>query len=170
MSTDRAAGEVTDAGSASATATVTVRELVQGDAERVIQLDRLITGADRSATWDQYVGRLLSIIALDSFEYPPWGCFVAECGNEIIGFLMAERQTQAYGLPPGVRIVAIAVHPDYRRRGVGAQLVEALCDRARAEGIDDVFSVLPEEDERDSAFLERQGFKAAQFKVLTRSA
>ena len=152
------------------TETVTIRELVQGDAERVIELDREIGGDDRSATWDQYVGRLLSIIALDSFEYPPWGCFVAETGGKLIGFLMSERQSQTYGLPPGVRIVAIAVHPDYRRMKVGSQLVEMLCEKSRAEGIEQVFSVLLSEDERDAVFLERQGFETSNFKVLSRAA
>ena len=150
--------------------TVTIRELVQGDAERVMELDREITGDDRSSTWDEYVGRLLSIIALDSLEYPPWGCFVAESEGEIVGFLMSERQSQAYGLPPGVRIVAIAVHPEYRRRQVGSELVRALCEKSRAEGIERVFSVLLSEDERDARFLERQGFETADFKVLSREA
>ena len=154
----------------SSTETVTIRELLQGDAEQVMELDRLISGTDRSSTWDQYVGRLLSIIALDSFEYPPWGCFVAEVNGEIIGFLMSERQSQAYGLPPGVRIVAIAVHPAFRRRKVGSQLVRALCEKSREEGIDRVFSVLLSEDERDAEFLEGQGFAPADFRVLSRSA
>jgi GNAT superfamily N-acetyltransferase len=148
---------------------IDIRELQQGDAENVMALDQEIRGPDRSSTWDQYVGRVLDIIALDSLEYAPWGCFVAvdrDRGGEIIAFLMSERQTASYGLPPGVRIVAMAVHPDYRRQGIGSRLVDMLTEKAKAEGVCNMFSVLLDEDERDASFLERNGFSGAHFKVF----
>ncbi len=150
---------------------ISIRELYQGDAERVLALDQEIRGPDRSATWDQYVGRVLEIIALDSLEYAPWGCFVAideDQGDEIVAFLMSERQTASYGLPPGVRVVAMAVHPDYRRQGLGSRLIDALTQKAKADGLDNMFSVLLDEDERDASFLERNGFSGAHFKVFTK--
>ena len=115
---------------------IEIRELQQGDAESVLLLDQEIRGPDRSLTWDQYVGRVLEVIALDSLEYAPWGCFVAvdreSDDNDVVAFLMSERQSSTYGLPPGVRIVAMAVHPDYRRMGIGSQLVEALTNKAQS--------------------------------------
>ena len=150
---------------------IAIRELLQGDAESVLTLDQEIRGPDRSVTWDQYVGRVLDIIALDSLEYAPWGCFVAvDKGRdgEIVAFLMSERQTASYGLPPGVRVVAMAVHPDYRRQGVGSQLIDALTQKAKADGLSNMFSVLLDEDERDASFLERNGFSGAHFKVFTK--
>ena len=150
---------------------IEIRELQQGDAESVLALDQEIRGPDRSLTWDQYVGRVLEVIALDSLEYAPWGCFVAtdqERDGEIVAFLMSERQSSTYGLPPGVRIVAMAVHPDYRRNGIGSRLVEALTAKAKSDGIHSMFSVLLDEDERDAAFLERNGFTGAHFKVFTK--
>lgn len=117
------------------------------------------------------MGRVLEIVALDSLEYAPWGCFVAvdqERDGEIVGFLMSERQSSTYGLPPGVRIVAMAVHPDYRRAGIGSRLVEALTDKAKSDGIQSMFSVLLDEDERDASFLARNGFSSAHFKVYTK--
>ena len=150
---------------------IEIRELQQGDADNVLALDQEIRGPDRSLTWDQYVGRVLQIVALDSLEYAPWGCFVAvdqERGGDIIAFLMSERQSSSYGLPPGVRIVAMAVHPDYRRQGVGSKLVTALTAKAKSDGVTSMFSVLLDEDERDASFLERNGFSSAQFKVFTK--
>ncbi len=150
---------------------IEIRELQQGDAESVILLDQEIRGPDRSLTWDQYVGRVLEIIALDSLEYAPWGCFVAvdqESDRDIVAFLMSERQSSTYGLPPGVRIVAMAVHPDYRRMGIGSRLVKALTQKAKADGIETMFSVLLDEDERDAAFLARNGFSNAHFTVYTK--
>ena len=150
---------------------IEIRELQQGDAGSVLALDQEIRGPDRSLTWDQYVGRVLQIVALDSLEYAPWGCFVAvdqEHGDDIIAFLMSERQSSSYGLPPGVRIVAMAVHPEYRRLGVGSKLVTTLIEKAKSDGMTSVFSVLLDEDERDASFLERNGFSSAQFKVFTK--
>ena len=150
---------------------IEIRELQQGDADSVLSLDQEIRGPDRSLTWDQYVGRVLEIMALDSLEYAPWGCFVAvdaERDGEIVAFLMSERQSSTYGLPPGVRIVAMAVHPDYRRMGIGSRLIDALTEKAKTDNIESIFSVLLDEDERDAAFLARNGFSGAHFKVYTK--
>ena len=90
---------------------VDVRQIRQTDSEAVRTLDSRIQGDDRSLTWDTYVEGLLSIIELDWLQYPPWGYFVAEDEPGLVGFLLSERQTTAYGLPPGARIVAMAVDP-----------------------------------------------------------
>ena len=145
-----------------------IRQLQQDDAGAVRMLDASIQGDDRSTTWDTYVERLLSIIELDWLQYPPWGCFVAEDDSGLVGFLLSERQTTAYGLPPGVRIVAMAVEPSRRRRGIGSQLIKALEVQAREEGIDQIYSVLLAEDERDSEFLETAGFNASDLKIYAK--
>ena len=145
-----------------------IRQIRQDDATAVRALDASIQGDDRSMTWDTYVERLLSIIELDWLQSPPWGCFVAEDESGLVGFLLAERQTTAYGLPPGARIVAMAVEPSRRRQGIGKLLIEALETQAREEGIEQVYSVLLAEDERDSKFLESSGFNASDLKIYAR--
>ena len=145
-----------------------IRQIRQDDAAAVRALDASIQGDGRSATRDTYVERLLSIIELDWLQYPPWGCFVAEDESGLVGFLLSERQTTAYGLPPGARIVAMAVEPSKRRLGIGRQLVEALEVQARTEGIEQIYSVLLAEDERDSKFLESSGFNASELKIYAK--
>lgn len=147
---------------------IDIRPIRQTDSEAVRDLDSRIQGDDRSATWDTYVERLLSIIELDWLQYPPWGCFVAEDESGLVGLLLSERQTTAYGLPPGVRIVAMAVDPSKRRAGIGKRLVGALEDQARDEGIDQIYSVLLAEDDRDSRFLESAGFNASDLKIYSK--
>ena len=97
---------------------------------------------------------------------PVWGSFVAEIDDNLVGFILAERQSVGYGLPPGARIVAIAVHPDQRQKGIGRLLLEALKDDSRSRGIRQIFSVLMAEDQRDIDFLASCGFDSAQVKVL----
>ncbi len=147
---------------------IDVRQIRQTDADAVRALDSSIQGDDRSVTWDTYVERLLSIIELDWLQYPPWGCFVAEDESGLVGFLLAERQTTAYGLPPGARIVAMAVEPSKRRAGIGRLLVGALEAQSREEGIDQIYSVLLAEDDRDSKFLESAGFNASDLKIYAK--
>lgn len=147
---------------------IDIRPIRQTDSEAVRDLDSSIQGDDRSATWDTYVERLLSIIELDWLQYPPWGCFVAEDESGLIGFLLSERQTTAYGLPPGARIVAMAVDPSKRRAGIGKRLVDALEEQARGEGIDQIYSVLLAEDDRDSCFLESAGFNASDLTIYSK--
>jgi GNAT superfamily N-acetyltransferase len=145
-----------------------IRQIQQDDAAAVRTLDACIQGDDRSATWDMYVERLLSIIELDWLQYPPWGCFVAQDESGLVGFLLSERQTTAYGLPPGARIVAMAVEPSRRRQGIGRRLVEALEVQARSEGIERIYSVLLAQDERDSKFLETSGFNSSDLKIYAK--
>jgi ribosomal protein S18 acetylase RimI-like enzyme len=138
-----------------------------GDAEAVRALDALVLGKDRSAAWAEYVDRFLSVSRLRSMTLPSWGSLIAESGTQPVGFLLAERQTLGYGLPTGVRIVAVAVHPEFRRQGVGQMLVDELKNECRRNGIPQIYSVLQSEDERDARFLASCGFQDAPVRVLS---
>ena len=104
---------------------VTIRRMQQGDADAVRELDGQILEGDRSTTWDLLVERYLEVSDLETLILPPWGCHVGEHDGEIVAFILAERQVPVYGLPAGARIVAMAVHPNMRRMGLGKQLVDA---------------------------------------------
>lgn len=145
---------------------VTTRALTSDDAAAVRQLDQEILGADRSSSWDEYMDRFLAMSRLSYATRPWWGSQVAEVDGRVVGFILAERQSAGYGLPPGARIVAIAVHPDFRRIGVGQRLIDALKDDCRRQGITQIYSLLEMEDQRDADFLEACGFDAAKLKVF----
>ena len=146
---------------------VTIRRLSDSDADEVRKLDGLILGPDRSGTWDEYVGRFLATSKVSVMSMPTWGSFVAEEDGHLVGFILAERQSAGYGLPPGVRIVAIAVHPEHRRKGIGRLLVQALKNDSKARGVRQIFSALRVEDERDFDFLTSCGFDGANVRILT---
>ena len=145
-----------------------IRQLRQSDSDMVRELDKRILGPDRSQTWATYLERFLEVGELDVLPHPPWGCFVAEQDGELAGFLMSEKQSSGYGLPPGARIVALSVAPEAQRQGVGTRLVNALSEYCREQGIDRIYSILRAEDERDAAFLTACGFETASVKVFSR--
>ena len=147
---------------------VAIRRMQQGDADAVRELDGQILEGDRSTTWDLLVQRYLEVSDLETLILPPWGCHVGEHDGEIVAFILAERQVPVYGLPAGARIVAMAVHPNMRRMGLGKQLVDALVEDCAALGIEEVYSVLRSEDERDAAFLASCGFSESRVRLLSK--
>ncbi|MBT5253811.1 MAG: GNAT family N-acetyltransferase [Chloroflexi bacterium] len=109
---------------------------------------------------------MLSIIELDWLQYPSRGCYVAE--TYLVRFLLAERQTTAYVLQPGARIVAIAVEPSLRRARIGKILVQALERQARYENIKQIYSILLAEVESDSKFLESYRSSTSDLKIYAK--
>lgn len=145
-----------------------LRRLTRDDAEAVRELDSLILGRDRSVTWAEYMERFLAFSRLSSQSLPWAGSQVAEIGGKVVGFLLAERQSSGYGLPPGTRIVAVAVRPGHRLAGIGRKLVEALIEDCRRQGVKHVYSVLQDHDQRDSDFLSACGLSPAPVRVFAR--
>lgn len=102
-------------------AAVHVREAIRGDLDDLQRLER----ACFSDPWsrEQLEGELAE---------PSCRCIVAcETGGRMLGYCF-------YGLAAGIcEIHSIAVHPDCRRRGLGAMLVEHVLARAdgRAERV-----------------------------------
>ena len=114
---------------------VTARRLQRDDADAVRELDSLILGQDRSSTWAEYIDRFLAFSRLGTQALPWSGSQVAEVEDGVVGFLLAERQSSGYGLPPGVRVVAVAVHPKFRNQGIGRKLIEALRADSKRQGM-----------------------------------
>ena len=143
-----------------------VRPMRADDADDVRELDRLILGDDRSSTWDAHVARFLEISDYGALAHPPLGCFVARQGGRLLGFILGEAQAGEYGLPRGIWIVAVGVHPEARRQGVGRTLVESVLKQCGEKGITDIYAVLRPEDTRDMEFLKSCGLSDTPITVL----
>ena len=131
----------------------------QGDADAVRAIDRQIPSPDRSASWDEYVRRFLAASSL-GVSVARWsGSEVAEIDGQIVGFLLAETEKREFGLPTETRVVAVAVRPEVRRRGIGRRLIDALKAHCRENGVAEITAVLRVEDERDVAFLRACAFE-----------
>jgi GNAT superfamily N-acetyltransferase len=88
---------------------------------------------------------------------------VAEAGGELVGVLSASWQRAIH--VPGVyaTIQDLWVAADWRSRGVGAELVEAIASQARARGVGRLEVGLPRESfaaiASTRSFYERNGFE-----------
>ena len=82
----------------------------------------------------------------------PDTCFVAEEEGEILGVILTGHDgRRGY-------IYHTAVHPGYRRRGIGEGLVGAAVEALRRNGISKAALVAFSKNEEGNAFWERMGF------------
>ncbi len=84
----------------------------------------------------------------------PDTCFVAEENDEIVGVILSGNDGRR-GF-----IHHTAVSPDYRRKGIGAELLDHAMNALKACGITKVALVVFERNETGNAFWEKQGFSA----------
>jgi ribosomal protein S18 acetylase RimI-like enzyme len=82
--------------------------------------------------------------------------FVAEVGDEIVGFLLGDFRGPPGGETNGW-IDMLGVMPDYQSMGIGRKLVEAFCEQCRKEGVRTRVVVLSS-NTRLTRFWERAGF------------
>ena len=145
---------------------ISVRPMRPDDADDVHRLDHLILGDDRSITWDQNVTRFIEQSDYGALPHPSLGCFVALRNNLLVGFLLAEVRAGKYGLPNGMWIVAVGVHSEQRRHGIGSMLVEQLQAQCSERGITAIYAALESEDTRDMNFLKSCGLSPSPITVL----
>ncbi len=87
-------------------------------------------------------------------ERNPTTCLVSETDGKLIGVIMAGNDgRRGY-------IYHTAVHPSYRKQGIGSSLVEAVLQGLKQLGISKVALVVFTKNKDGNAFWEKQGFTA----------
>lgn len=86
----------------------------------------------------------------------PTTCFVAEDNGKVIGVIIAGHDGRR-GF-----IYHTTVHTDYRRQGIGKQLVERALSALEAEGINKAALVVFARNENGNAFWEKIGFTSRE--------
>lgn len=86
----------------------------------------------------------------------PDTCFVAEEHGQIVGVILAGSDgRRGY-------IYHTAVHPQYRRRGIAAQLVETVLQALRRAGVNKASLVVFADNEAGNRFWQKMGFLPRQ--------
>ena len=105
---------------------INIRRCMISDAHRIYELSMKELGYKFSEEQvEANVRRLIGI--------PTNLILVAECGDEVVGFIHAVNHEPVYA-PPMKNILGLAVDPAYRKNGLGRQLVEAVEEWARETG------------------------------------
>lgn len=135
--------------------TVVVRPLTPDDLEAVIALDARIVGRRR----DEYFGvKLAQNLAETGIKVSLAG----ECDGLFAGFLLARVYYGEFGsLEPVAALDTLGVHPGFRRRGVGAALLEQLRKNLGALGIARLQTEVDWDEQDLMRFFHREGFRPA---------
>jgi ribosomal-protein-alanine N-acetyltransferase len=119
-----------------------IRKMMAEDVPVVAQLDQM----SFSLPWPEHSFRY------EATENRAARCFVAEIEQRIVGMIVS------WLIVDEIHIATIAVHPDFRRRGIGARiLMEALKD-ARAAGAQRAFLEVRAGNETAQAMYRNFGF------------
>lgn len=114
-----------------------IRPSVEDDAEQMIALERLLAEngrgmvltPDQVNTVEQEKARIASTIAAGGATLG----IVAEKGGRIAGTAILKQLAPARCRHVG--ILAVGVHPDHQRTGIGRALMKHLIEHARASGL-----------------------------------
>ncbi len=132
-------------------AEVIIRRMTEADLDRIKDIDRALVGSDRALSWPLRV-------EAHWWVYRPMMNFVAEIGDEVVGFLLGDIRGAEYGVDTSGWIDMMGVVPKYQGRGIGRMLVEAFCEECQKNEVR-VRVVVREDDKRLISFWTSVGLK-----------
>jgi len=140
-----------------ATTDLRVRPCDAADLGQVIAIDAEITGLEKTDYWHELFhryggGRTRQRLFL-----------VAECGSLIQGFIIGEIRDWEFGSAPCGWVFGLSVRANARLAGVGASMLDAICDGFRHAGVGKVRTLLARDNSLVLSFFRSQGMMAAPF-------
>jgi len=151
-----------------------IRSITLGDLDAVFSIDHKVRNMGQAITYanltteriftiNRHVGRLakpvsyVDLIRGDVSELLALG-FVAEVEGHVRGFILGRVAHVGEAATEVGVIQILGVHPDYQRRGIAIQLVNALCEKYRSKGINRVRVDIDQRDKQLLNFVEHVGF------------
>ena len=133
-----------------------IRGAKRADLPQIIAIDAGITGLRKPAYWSGILSRYGSRQRQRYF-------LVAETDRAVQGYIVGEVRDWEFGSPPCGWVFGLGVRPEARLAGVGARMLEAICERFRRAGVTTVRTLLDRNDPLVLAFFRSQGMMAAPF-------
>jgi ribosomal protein S18 acetylase RimI-like enzyme len=93
-----------------------------------------------------------------SDDNPPQAHIVAELGGLVVGYIRLKPPTRLPENAHVIQVQGLAVHPDARRRGAAASLLDAAAKQARERGIRKLTLRVLSTNHGAISLYERQGF------------
>lgn len=135
-----------------------IRDARQNDAPAITAIDARHTGVAKPAHW-----RKMLTHCRDGGV-----AVVAECGRDLVGYLLGEVRAWEFGSPPTGWIYAVGVSPDAESAGVGRRLVESACERFGVMQVTAVRTMVQRESIALLRFFRGAGFVTGPFVELER--
>jgi len=134
-----------------------VRAAEASDLGEIIAIDAEVTGLEKTDYWYELFhryggGRTRQRLFL-----------VAETSESIQGFIIGEIRDWEFGSAPCGWVFGLSVRENARLSGVGARLLDAICDGFRHAGVSKVRTLLARDNSLVLSFFRSQGMMAAPF-------
>ncbi len=139
---------------------VSVREAAPDDLAALVTLDEITSGLAKPDYWRDIFARHLDGAAEQRYV------LVAESEGLVIGFVTGAVRAWEFGSPPCGWIFGMGVAPERREHGIGRSLVQELCRRFRAAGVDLVRTSVSRRDTLNLAFFRSFGMTAGPYVQL----
>ncbi len=134
---------------------IVIRNLRPEDLEQVIAVDAKTGGVRREEYFEVKLAQNLAETGVKvSLACELDGCFA--------GFLLARVYYGEFGAPEPVAVLdTFAVHPDFRRQGIGTALLEQLCKNLEGLGVHVLQTEVGWDDAELLVFFREKGFRPA---------
>jgi len=148
--------------SAAASKAVKIRRASKADLPTIIALDERVTRVPKTEYWRELFERF-------SERKQGRAIFIAEIAGRVVGFAIGEVRAWEFGSPPCGWIFGFDVDPEFRERGIGSRLFEALTSFFRSSGVGTVRTMLRRDDTLIMSFFRSQGLRAGPFIQLEKN-
>ena len=143
---------------------VKIRLLEEKDISDVLDIYRANTNAS------QYEAQELKTTIVGAIEFgDPLASLAAEVDGKVAGFMVGMPEIRTYGLGRSIGwIKLLGIHPNYKRKGIGRLLGEAILEHFSNSGIKNVKTLIDWDDRELIPFFQKLGFDKSKMIVLER--
>jgi len=140
-----------------ATPAVSISPVRPADLAQVIAIDSIVTGLEKAEYWQTIHRRY------GDAERAGRRFLVADANGSVAGFVIGEVRDWEFGSAPCGWVFAIDVHPQFRLGGLGTQLVSAMADWFRREGVCTMRTILARDNTLILSFFRSLGMTTGPF-------
>ena len=141
---------------------VKIRRASKADLPTIIALDERVTRLPKTDYWRDLFDRF-------SKREQGRAILIADVGGRVVGFAIGEVRAWEFGSPPCGWIFGFDVDPEFRERGIGSMLFDALTSFFRSSGVNTVRTMLRRDDNLIMSFFRSQGLTAGPFIELEKN-
>ena len=138
--------------------TIKIRLMTTDDFDAVVGIDEKILKASRLQYYEMKFDKLFK-----SKEFLPTSLVAELEDGTVVGFVIGELYIGKYGISQvGATIDTIGVDPDYRRKGIGEQLMDEFMDHLRDLGVKKINTLVDRNDTKLIHFFSANQFSPAK--------
>ena len=145
--------------------TIKIRLMKADDFDAVVGIDQKVLKTSRPAYHEMKFERLFK-----SKEYLPTSLVAEEEDGTVVGFVMGELYMGEFGIfQEQATLDTIGIDPNYRLKGIGAQLINEFMDHLRSLGVQKVNTLVDRKDSKLTHFFSSNQFSPSETINLERS-